>query len=146
MTTREAAALYARTGHVAPPDIAAPSANKYNARRKEVDGKVFDSSGEARAYRLLRSWEQCGAITGLELQPEYVLQEKFRDGSGQMHREIKYRGDFRFIGPEGEVHVIDFKGLRTSVYRLKRKMFQQKYQNIVFEEWDNRTLVEAVRG
>lgn len=144
MTSKEAAELYRNSGLAVPADLATPDASKYNARKKEVDGHLFDSAGEARAYQLLRSWESCGAVRKLELQPVYVLQPAIRiDGKHQ--RAIKYVPDFRFErGRAGglETVVVDFKGMRTAAYRIKAKMFRAMYPAIHFEEWDRARLKE----
>ncbi len=141
MKVSEAAKLYRRVGVKAPVDIASgPPANKYNARKKLVSGILFDSTGEAEAYRYLRRDELLGIIFKLELQPTYVLQAAFRDSAGKHHRQIVYRADFRFVDGSGAIHVIDFKGMRTAIFLLKLKLFRAKYPDIIFEQWTKATL------
>ena len=36
----------------------------------------------------------------------------------------------------GQTVVVDFKGMRTEAYKLKAKLFRQRYPDLVFEEWD----------
>lgn len=139
MTTRELNALYARLGIQPPPGIAVPDASKYNATKKMVDGILFDSAGEARAFQVLRSWAVAGAITGLELQPRFLLQERFRDSAGKAHRQIEYRADFRFLR-DGKPVVVDYKGVRTPTYGVKIKLFLARYPELAFEEWNLDTL------
>ena len=143
MTSKEAAELYRQAGFTAPADLATPDASKYRSRKKDVDGHLFDSTGEAEAYRLLRSWEAAGAITDLELQPVYVLQPAWK-----AQRAITYRPDFRYLlhcyGPDnGRQVVVDFKGFRTPVYRLKVKMFLKTFPGIMFQEWTKADLKKA---
>jgi hypothetical protein len=145
VTTKQAAELYARVGRAAPPEIAAPVGSKYGSRKKEVDGHLFDSTGEAEAYRYLKRDESAGIISKLELQPVYVLQHSFASGAAK-HRAITYRADFRFIDCNGQTHVIDYKGFRTEVYKLKLKMFRALYHDIIFEEWDRAKLRELNRS
>lgn len=141
MTSKEVAGLYRNLGVEAPQGIAAPDASKYRARKKEVNGHLFDSTGEAEAYRLLLHWHSIGAIQSLELQPAYVLQAKHRDATGKMHRAIVYRPDFRYLRDKC-TFVVDFKGFRTPVYRIKIKLFLAKFPGIVFMEWDRAKLKE----
>ncbi len=139
MTTRELNALYTRLGINPPPSVAAPDASKYNATKKMADGILFDSSGEAECYRILKLQEKSGAISGLELQPRFVLAEAFRDATGKTRRRIEYRADFRFTRG-GRTVIADYKGFPTPVYKLKLKLFLQKYPHLDFEEWNHHTL------
>lgn len=136
MTTREAASLYQRTGQPVPADLAAPAPEKVrNTRRKIVDGIEFRSTLEAEAYQLLRTWEKAGAITYLKLQPKFVLQPKMRR-FGQTIRAITYTPDFSCtLGWSGRPVVVDAKGYRMEVYKLKRKLFMQRYPDTAFWEW-----------
>jgi len=90
--------------------------HKYGAEKTGVDGIMFDSKKEARRYAELKLLECAGEIGGLRIQPEYDL----------IVREVKigkYRGDFSYIHTKTkEVVVEDVKGVRTPVYRLKKKL------------------------
>lgn len=134
--------MYRRAGKVAPPDIAAPAAySKYNARKKEVGGILFDSSGEAEAYCVLSRWQAMGAITGLELQPRFVLQVKAKG-----RRAIEYVADFRYWDVARKITVTaDFKGFQTPVFKIKRKLFAERYPDAVLEIWTRATLKEMSR-
>ena len=95
--------------------------NKYGAKKVEIDGHLFDSKAESKRYLYLKDLEQKGVIDCLELQPEYVVQEKYRY-RGEAIRAIKYRADFRYIDEDGAV-IEDVKGFKTEVYKLKKKLF-----------------------
>lgn len=109
--------------------------NKYNAKKTEVDGIVFDSKREAARYGELKmlqdSYEYTERITGLKLQPEFVLQESFKDSQGKTHRAIKYRADFQYT-QNGHTIVEDVKGKETPVFKLKAKMFIKRYPGLIF--------------
>lgn len=137
MTSKEANALYLRSGHVPPQSIAAPSANKFNATKKLCDGILFDSTGEARCYQVLKSWESAGAISNLELQPAFVLVPK----SIIQRREVKYIADFRFIR-DGKSVTVDYKGFETRVFKVKRSILMFRYPDLNFEVWTRETLRE----
>lgn len=88
--------------------------NKYRAVPTIVDGIRFASKKEARRWGELMLLYQAGKIGPVELQPEYQLVV-----NGQLVG--KYRADFRY--PEdGQLVVEDAKGVRTPVYKLKRKL------------------------
>lgn len=96
--------------------------SKYNAVRRAVDGIMFASVAEARRYGELELLLQAGKITELKLQPEFELLPAF-EYNGEKIRAIKYRADFSYKDDEGLTAIEDVKGMRTEVYKLKRKMF-----------------------
>lgn len=114
--------------------------SKYGAKRKVVDGIEFDSTREANVYVQLKAQQMAGKIAHLELQPEFLLQEAFRDSQGKKHRQVRYRADFEFfrIRPDHMTDqrvVVDVKGFATPVFRLKEKLFRAKYPHISLEVW-----------
>ena len=106
--------------------------SKYNAKKIMVDGITFDSKKEAKRYTELKLLERAGKITGLELQPEFELQPAF-DKDGKHYRKITYKADFHYI-EDGQNIVEDVKGYRTDVYKLKKKLFEYKYQGLTIKE------------
>ncbi len=119
-------------------DAPAPK-EKYGRRKKELDGIIFDSTAEAKAYVQLKALQVNGEIWNLQLQPSYVLQEAFRDESGKHHRKIVYRADFTFLRrfPDHTCRQItaDVKGFQTPTFRIKEKLFRAKYPHITLEIW-----------
>ena len=92
---------------------------KYKAIRTEVDGIMFASKKEARRYQDLKLLHKAGIISQLKLQPVYpfILNEKVM---------FKYIADFEYI--EGKnVVVEDVKGMKTPMYRLKKKLIEAMY-------------------
>jgi len=98
------------------------SGHKYHARKTEVDGIVFDSKKEAERYRQLLLLQRAGEITGLQIQVPYVLIEKSKYG-----KTIKYIADFVYREKNGEQIVEDTKGVKTPVYRLKKRLMAEIY-------------------
>lgn len=107
--------------------------NKYHARKCVVDGITFDSQKEAGRYRELRLLERAGKIKDLELQVAFLLlpaQYGIEDGQYKcLERELKYIADFVYLesreGPNGTTWskvVEDAKGVKTEVYKIKRKL------------------------
>ena len=127
---------------------------KYGRIKKEADGIVFDSTSEAEAYRVLKLWSAGGYIFGLDLQPEYVLQDGFRDESGKWHRAIKYVADFRFAYTRNvatmhrphSIIVVDVKGVLTPAFRIKEKLFRQRYPELDLQIWNRDKVRELSRG
>lgn len=110
----------------------ASSSPKYNNTKTQGDGLQFDSALEARRYAELEIEARLGVITDLELQPVYTLLEGFKDAiTGRRHRAITYRGDFRYRETAtGRLVVEDTKGCKTAVFRIKEKLFRNRYPDI----------------
>lgn len=140
MTTKQALQLYHQAGAEPPAELAGtPAPSKYHARKKEVDGHLFDSTGEALAYRKLRLWEHAGVISDLQLQPRFVISPGYRDAEGHKVRAREYVADFSFMRGGRRV-IVDFKGVLTPMYRMKRDIFRQRFPDLEFEEWTKKDL------
>lgn len=100
--------------------------NKYGNKKTIVNGIKFDSKHEADIYTRLKMAEKCGAIQSLRLQVPFELQGKYTI-NGRKVQSIKYIADFVFINEEGVTEVWDAKGVKTDVYKLKKKLFEYKY-------------------
>lgn len=100
--------------------------SKYHAIKTEVDGYVFDSKKEAARYSELKLAEISGDISDLELQPRFPI----------IINETKictYIADFRYKERDGKEIVEDCKGMRTAVYRLKKKLVLAVHGVEIFE-------------
>lgn len=103
--------------------------HKYNAKKTAVDGITFDSRKEAERYKELKALELVGKIDRLELQPRFTLMDGFRY-EGKAVRKIEYVADFLYRDLSTlELVVEDVKGVKTDVYKLKKKLFLKKYGN-----------------
>lgn len=101
---------------------------KYHNKKVEYDGYTFDSIREKNYYIKLKLLEKAGKIKELELQKEFELQPSFKLNN-KTSRKITYRADFTYKTTEDDkLHVIDVKGFRTDVYKLKKKLFEYKYR------------------
>ena len=99
--------------------------NKYRNKKIVIDNIKFDSKKEGNYYTKLKLMQNAGLIWNLELQKKYILQASFTF-NGKKIREISYYPDFVYEDKEG-THVIDTKGYRTEVYKIKKKLFIKKY-------------------
>lgn len=107
--------------------------SKYHAKKTEIDGIIFDSKLESKHYLRLKELEKQGKIKDLELQPCFLLQPTFKK-NGKTYRKIQYIADFKFIDAEtGKVVIQDTKGIETSDFKLKHKMFEFQYQDLELE-------------
>lgn len=147
-TAAEAAELCRRAGAPIPECPVKSKAEKYGRVKKEVDGIVFDSTSEAEAYRILKLLKLGREIFGLDLQPEYVLQDGFRDESGKWHRAVKYVADFRFarIADQHKIILVDVKGIQTPAFRIKEKLFRAKFPEIDLQIWGRQKVKELARA
>ena len=102
--------------------------SKYHAKKTEVNGKTFDSKKEDKRYMELKAMEKVGSIQNLQLQVPFVLIEKSKYG-----RSIKYVADFVYYNKNGSKVVEDVKGVKTPVYKLKKRIMAEKYGIIVLE-------------
>lgn len=106
--------------------------SKYGNKKVIADGIKFDSKHEADIYLKLKTAEKCGAISKLRLQVPFELQEKYTI-NGRTVRAVKYVADFVFVNKAGEQEVWDAKGVKTDVYKLKKKLFEYKYRTEIKE-------------
>ena len=111
--------------------------HKYNAKRKELDGITFASSGEAERYRQLQYQASLGIIQHDKnwLQVPFVVRGAAVDDEGQAIKEVRYVADFVY-SIDGETVVEDFKGHITKEFKAKYKMFRQRYPGLFL--WVNR--------
>lgn len=101
---------------------------KYFNKKIEIDGYKFDSKAEGKYYLDLKLRKSAGDIVDFELQPEYVIQEKFRDRYGAC-REIKYRADFLVVHNNGMREIVDVKGFKTIEFKIKWKMMRKLFKD-----------------
>lgn len=108
--------------------------NKYSNKKVAVDGIKFDSKREATRYQQLKQMQQAGLIKELELQKEFELQPKFRK-NGKAYRNITYRADFYYFDNKLNKYIVeDTKGYRTDIYKLKKKLFEYKNDDLEIKE------------
>ena len=106
--------------------------HKYNVVSKErrtADGITFDSMAEMRRYLELKLLEKSGTISDLELQPKFLLIPKTEKGG----RAVYYKADFKYT-KNGKTVYEDVKGVKTEVYKLKKKLLFYHYPDICFFE------------
>ena len=102
--------------------------NKFGAKKTKIDGITFASKHEAERYVELKYMEQAHLISDLQLQRVFTLIGAQRDKAGKIiERPCKYIADFAYKDQNGKLIVEDAKGLRTDVYRIKKKLMLSIY-------------------
>lgn len=115
------------------------SYSKYNAKKCRCSqGHIHDSKKEARRCNEL-SWLECaGEVSNLQQQVKYVLipaqyavsTEKYTKGKHKgeykrgklIEKECAYYADFVYTTKDGQTIVEDTKGVKTSEYKIKKKL------------------------
>jgi hypothetical protein len=100
---------------------------KYKNVKTKLDGITFDSKKEAKRYEELKMLLKYKEISELELQPKYPLTVNGVIVS-------TYIADFRYV-KKGFINytVEDVKGVKTPVYRLKKKLMKAIYSIDILE-------------
>lgn len=101
--------------------------SKYGNQKYQVDNRLFDSKKEAERYCELKMLLKAGEIKELELQKPFELIPT-RSYSGGTVRGCKYIADFYYYDGKLKSYVAeDTKGFATESYKIKKKIFLEKY-------------------
>lgn len=93
--------------------------NKYHAEKSGG----YASRKEHRRANELKLMQRAGIIKYLREQVAYELIPTQRDVNGKViERACSYIADFVYTDKDGNLIVEDTKGMRTEVYRIKRKL------------------------
>lgn len=106
--------------------------NKFTKRIINGREVLFDSLKEAKYYDELYIKERIGQIRNLETQKSFELIPTMKH-NGITLRKITYKADFYFI-ENNKIIVVDTKGFATDNYKIKKRLFLQKYPHIDFRE------------
>ena len=106
--------------------------SKYNNQKADFRGESFDSIKERDYYILLLDRERRGEIRDLKRQVAITIQQAFETPSGEKYRAITYKADFVYKDITGQVHIVDVKGYKTEVYKIKKKLLA--FRGIYIEE------------
>jgi hypothetical protein len=104
-----------------------PKPRKYRNQPVEVDGVRFDSKREAQRYQSLMVAYKAGRISDLELQVRFDLHAPNGDLIGRYVADFTYRLVAPGMATHGRLFVEDAKGVRTPLYRWKKKHFEAEY-------------------
>ena len=102
---------------------------KYNNKRTTIDGITFDSKDESLYYQVLKDMKANGLIKDFKLQPKFILQEGFVKDD-KKYKAINYIADFKVINNNDSFYIVDVKGMLTTEFKIKMKLFHYKYPDI----------------
>lgn len=105
--------------------------SKFHAKKVFTEEGEFDSQGEYKRWRELKLLERAGVIKNLQRQVTYELLPK-QEYKGKTIRSVKYIADFVYE-QDGEEVIEDFKGVRTDLYLLKKKLMLWRYGIMIKE-------------
>ena len=112
--------------------------SKYGNQKITIDNITFGSTGEGLRYKELKLLEKTGQITDLQLQKKFIIVPEIREpdtvgprGGVKKGKLIQsaayYIADFVYYDKNGELIVEDFKGFKTDLYKLKKKLMKYIY-------------------
>lgn len=101
--------------------------SKFKSAKITIDGIAFASKIEGAYYNKLKKDKYKGLILNFELQPKFIIQEKFVNIFGKKVQAITLVADFLIYNLDNTTTVIDIKGYPTEGAKLKRKMFEKVY-------------------
>jgi len=106
--------------------------NKFNARKVEYDGYIFDSIKESERYLILKDLQKKRKIAELFVHPEFILIEK-----NDKFKPVIYKADFSYVDCSLKYLIEDVKGLRKgaaySLFKIKQKLMYDRYKIEVIE-------------
>ena len=100
-------------------------ANKYHAKKITVDGIVFDSKKEARRYGELKLMQKAGKIQDLDIHFPIDLEVNGVKICTWVCDFVYYQND--------DLIYEDTKGVKTPVYKLKKKLFEALFGRTILE-------------
>lgn len=111
--------------------------NKYRNQKIMLDGELFDSKGEADRFSQLRWMERARTISGLSRQPRFIMSVNGKE-------VCELRADFAYF-ENGRNIIEDFKGMMTTEFRLKLKLFKALHPDIEFRVTNRKGEVLKIR-
>ena len=107
--------------------------HKYGVAARDdrtAQGIVFDSKREMEAFLRLQQAEKAGAIRHLKRQVPFTWEIVYRANGKEYVKREKYVSDFTYVEKVGDVDtfvVLDVKGVRTAVYKRKKRIMLELY-------------------
>ncbi|GAB6426231.1 hypothetical protein bcgnr5372_34620 [Bacillus luti] len=105
------------------------SKSKYKAKKRFIDYTTFDSHNESLYYLELKDLLTKGLILSFEMQPRFLLQESFSK-NGITFPKLEYIADFIVLNIDNTIEIIDVKGVQTTEFKIKQKLFEYRYTEL----------------
>lgn len=110
---------------------------KYNARVTRYAGRLYHSKLEADVAATLALLQRAGQVRAVRPQVPYVLLERrpavraTRTRAGRPGlRQVVLIVDFEVVRCDGRVVCLDAKGVETSTFRLKARLWAERYPTV----------------
>jgi hypothetical protein len=101
--------------------------SKYNNKKTKVGGITFDSKKEADRYVFLAHRATNGDVLDLHLQVPFIFALEGK-------KMFTYKADFVYFDTITNKTVIeDVKGMRTPLYKLKKKLIENQHKITITE-------------
>ena len=123
--------------------------SKYNAKKVEYKGDIFDSKFELTYFIYLKELEKKGKIENLQRQVKYELLPRQTDENNKFKfHPVVYKSDFEYDDVQGVHHTVDTKGFRTADFRIKQKLFyyrtNREIECVTYKEAKNDELFNEI--
>ena len=106
-----------------------PRFNQY-IKKVSYNGITFDSKEELDYYLLLLDRQEKGEINYIEIHKAYELIPSYKV-KGKTIKPLTYEADFVFYDNVLDiVRVVDVKGFADDVFKLKKKLFDYKFEYV----------------
>lgn len=98
--------------------------SKYNNKKTEYAGRLYDSKKEAEYAKHLEYLKHAKKLEERVTKIEYQVPYKIYGGKTVCST---YFADFVVHYGDGRIEIVDVKGMKTPVYRLKKKLVEACY-------------------
>lgn len=95
--------------------------NKYQAKKTEYNGTLYDSKGEAKLAQNIDLLIKAKEVRGVERQVKIPLYGINRT------KICTIVVDFKLTMKDGSVEIWEYKGMETIAFKLKYKLFKDNY-------------------
>ena len=102
-----------------------PRRSKYGAKAVVIDGIRFASQKEGKRYAELKLLAKAGEIRVLQIQPQFTFEVRGV-------KMFTYIADFSYFR-DRKLVIEDVKGVRTPLYKLKKKIIEHEYNTEITE-------------
>jgi hypothetical protein len=104
--------------------------SKYGNIKTEYDGYLYMSKREAQYAQqlnvLMKAKNIKNKVISFEKQVPFVIEVNGK-------KICKYLADFKVLYADGHEEIIDVKGMKTSIYKLKKKLVEALYNIKIIE-------------
>ena len=103
--------------------IKLPIKHKFNAKPQTIDNQRFASKKEAKRYLELKELKRTGEVLFFFTQARLPI----------VKTNAKYVCDFVVFWKDQTITIEDVKGIKTEVYKLKKKLIESEYPFMITE-------------